>query len=443
MYMISVPNLRPLLSGNKYIALILAALFVGCSPATKLQKDKQAEVITKSDPIKQEGQKPPSVKDTTAVIPEVKTDVPTAKDGDKDIQPVKKFNHFDLAVVLPFNPNENNERFLQYYGGMKLAADELQLEGYDLTVKVYNAKDANLLASLQAEPTQLIFAPSEEQTLKQILDWGKANNISVVSPFFSLSSVENAPQYVQLKPSLRSHFASMVKHAIQRFPLDDIVLVGRNTKNDKAWFKFFQSTASELLENQAVQPIQEYFVLDDSLTTGSHVFTDLINSGKKVFIFPNYSYKDELYLYNAMRRLLAEKGTNMVTVYGMPILKDSEKMGFDFFSGLNLHVPASRYVDETREEVKSFDRKFFDRYGALPEGDAYEGFDHFLFIGRHLSQYGQDFPQYLSTDNGQYLQARFDVRAVHTEGSSTEIDFFENKYLEILYFDGTRFIQAY
>ncbi len=273
------------MSGNKYIAIILAALFVGCSPATKLQKDKQAEVITKSDPIKQEGQKPPSVKDTTAVIPEVKTDVPTAKDGDKDIQPVKKFNHFDLAVVLPFNPNENNERFLQYYGGMKLAADELQLEGYDLTVKVYNAEDANLLASLQAEPTQLIFAPSEEQTLKQILDWGKANNISVVSPFFSLSSVENAPQYVQLKPSLRSHFASMVKHAIQRFPLDDIVLVGRNTKNDKAWFKFFQSTASELLENQAVQPIQEYFVLDDSLTTGSHVFTDLINSGKKALSF--------------------------------------------------------------------------------------------------------------------------------------------------------------
>ena len=81
--------------------------------------------------------------------------------------------------------------------------------------------------------------------------------------------------------------------------------------------------------------------------------------GKKVFIFPNYSYKDELYLYNAMRRLLAERGIHEITVYGMPILKDSEKMGFDFFSGLHIHVPASRYIDNSREEVKSFDRKFF------------------------------------------------------------------------------------
>lgn len=442
--MISAPNHLLPLSGNKIFWIVVTLWIIGCSPAAKLQKDKTTVVIGENKEIEKQADPKPKTSQDTLIATETKPKEEVfEKDGKQIDNPVKKYNHFDLAVVLPFNDNESNERFLQYYGGMKLAADELQMEGYDLNVKVYSAEEANLMEKLKAEGQQLIFAPSEENTLKQILEYGKSQNIPVVSPFFSLSSVEHAPNYIQLKPSLRSHFVSIIKHALQLHPVEDIVLVGRNTKNDKAWFKFFQTTAAELNDGEGVKAITEFFVLDDSLATGVNVFGDLMQQGKKVFVFPNYSYKDELYLYNAMRRLLAERGMHEVTVYGMPILKDSEKMGFDFFSGLHIHVPASRYIDNTREEVKSFDRKFFDRYGALPEGDAYEGFDHFLFIARHLSQYGADFARYLSTDSGQYLQAKFDVRGVKSEGSTAEIDYFENKHLEILYFNGTRFVQAF
>lgn len=442
--MISAPNHRLPLSGNKIYWIFITLWIIGCSPASKLQKDKTAVVVEENKEIgKQPDVKPKTPQDTVIAEEAKPKEEVLEKEGKQLENPVKKYSHFDLAVVLPFNDNESNERFLQYYGGMKLAADELQMEGYDLTVQVYSAEEANLIDKLQAVSHQLIFAPSEENTLKQILEYGKSHNIPVVSPFYSLSSVENAPNYVQLKPSLRSHFVSIIKHALQLHAVDDIVLVGRNTKNDKAWFKFFQTTAAEINGEGEVKPIKEFFVLDDSLATGINVFGDLMQQGKKVFIFPNYSYKDELYLYNAMRRLLAERGMHEITVYGMPILKDSEKMGFDFFSGLHIHVPASRYIDNSREEIKSFDRKFFDRYGALPEGDAYEGFDHFLFIARHLSQYGADFARYLSTDNGQYLQAKFDVRGVKSEGSSAEIDYFENKHLDILFFNGTRFVQAF
>ncbi|MFN8318569.1 MAG: hypothetical protein U0V54_04005 [Saprospiraceae bacterium] len=442
--MISAPNHRLPLSGNKIYWIFITLWIIGCTPATKLQKDKTTVVVGENKEIQDQPETKPKTSQDTISTPESKPKEEVFEKEGKQIEnPVKKYSHFDLAVVLPFNDNESNERFLQYYGGMKLAADELQMEGYDLTVKVYSADEANLMNQLQTDGQQLIFAPSEETTLKQILEYGKSQNIPVVSPFFSLSTVENAPNYVQLKPSLRSHFVSIIKHALQQHSVEDIVLVGRNTKNDKAWFKFFQATAAEIGGGEGVKAIKEFFVLDDSLATGINVFGELMLQGKKVFIFPNYSYKDELYLYNAMRRLLAERGIHEITVYGMPILKDSEKMGFDFFSGLHIHVPASRYIDNSREEVKSFDRKFFDRYGALPEGDAYEGFDHFLFIARHLSQYGADFARYLSTDSGQYLQAKFDVRGVKSEGSPAEIDYFENKHLDILYFNGSRFVQAF
>ncbi|MBK8113009.1 MAG: hypothetical protein IPK46_23275 [Saprospiraceae bacterium] len=433
------------MSGNKLWLWAFLLFIVACSPAAKLTKTEvkklpENQEVTKADSLatkKAEESADPSKNkmEEIEVIGEKKADsLPT---------PAKQYSHYDVAVVLPFSETAGNERFLQYYGGMKLAAEELALEGHDFTIRVYNAEESGVLDQLEQDNSKLIFAPSDEHLLKKMVDLGKSKNATVISPFFSLSTVENAPSFIQLKPSLKSHFSSITTHVLSNYNANEVVLVGRNTKADKAWFKYFQATAAEISGQPLEKIFSEYWVLDDSLSLGSRVFYDLIESGKNVFIFPNYSYKDELYLYNAMRRLLAEKGSYPVTVYGMPIIKDSEKMGFDFFSGLNVHVPASRYVVEFREEVKSFDRKFFDHFGALPETDAYEGFDHMLFIGRHLSEYGESFAPYLSTDTGQYLHSKFDVRAAHTEGSASEIDYFENKYLEILRFDGTRFVKAY
>jgi hypothetical protein len=433
------------LSGNKLWVWALLLFVVACSPATKLTKTEVKQLPEKKEVTKADSLAIENAEQTTdpSKTKKDESEVIGEKKADNIVVPAKKYNHYDVAVVLPFSESPGNDRFLQYYGGMKLAAEELAMEGHDFTIRVYNAEESGVLDQLAQDESKLIFAPSDENLLKQMVDLGRSKNATVISPFFSLSSIENAPSFIQLKPSLKSHFSSITSHVLSHYNANEVVLVGRNTKADKAWFKYFQSTAAEI-SGQPLEPIfTEYWVLDDSLSLGSRVFYDLIESGKKVFIFPNYSYKDELHLYNAMRRLLAEKGSYQVTVYGMPILKDSEKMGFDFFSGLNIHVPASRYVEELREEVKSFDRKFFDHYGALPETDAYEGFDHMLFIGRHLSEYGERFAPYLSTDSGQYLHSKFDVRAAHTEGSSSEIDYFENKYLEMLRFDGSRFVKAY
>ena len=408
MFTILVPNHRLPLNGNKLWVWALLLFVIACSPATKLTKTEVKQLPEKKEVTKADSLAIENAEQTTdpSKTKKDESEVIGEKKADNIAVPAKKYSHYDVAVVLPFSESPGNDRFLQYYPEI-LAGDLV------------------------------------ENLLKQMVDLGRSKNATVISPFFSLSSIENAPSFIQLKPSLKSHFSSITSHVLSHYNANEVVLVGRNTKADKAWFKYFQSTAAEI-SGQPLEPIfTEYWVLDDSLSLGSRVFYDLIESGKKVFIFPNYSYKDELHLYNAMRRLLAEKGSYQVTVYGMPILKDSEKMGFDFFSGLNIHVPASRYVEELREEVKSFDRKFFDHYGALPETDAYEGFDHMLFIGRHLSEYGERFAPYLSTDSGQYLHSKFDVRAAHTEGSSSEIDYFENKYLEMLRFDGSRFVKAY
>lgn len=438
--MISAPN-RPLpLNGNKLFLFLVIAILCNCSSPSKLKSNEP--VIVKADV---------TIKKDTVIVPtamvadsaELKLKQQVPAESEAVVKKEKLSQTYKVGIVLPFTEQAADDRYLQYYGGMKLAAQQLEEEGFHVVVKVYNAADKDVISKLSSEPLQLIFAPSDEALLKSVVELGKSKGITVVSPFFSLSSVENTPGYIQLKPSLRSHFSALLKHALDHYPLDQISLIGRNTKNDKAWFKYFQSNAAEYFPSSETNVLNEYFISDDSLATGSFVYGPLMQQGKSVFIFPNYSYKDELYLYNAMRRLLAEKGELDVIVYGMPILKDSEKMGFDFYRNLNIHLPASRYVESFREEVKNFDRKFFDSYGALPEEDAYEGFDHMLFLCRNLCLYGSEMTKYMSSDSSQYLQAKFDIRPAHTEGSPAEIDYFENKHLEILRFDGHRFVKAF
>jgi hypothetical protein len=218
--------------------------------------------------------------------------------------------------------------------------------------------------------------------------------------------------------------------------------VVRDTKTDRSWLKYFQAAAKSAYNLTEEKPFTEYFIKEDSVNQGSNVFGPMLNKGKRVFVFPNYSYKDEMYLYGAMRRLQAEKAGRHVNVYGMSILKDSEKMTFDYFQQLNIRIPTSKYVDSESEEVKAFDAKFYDKFGALPDIDAYEGCDNLLFIGRNISKYGRNFQYNLNEDRGYYLQTSFDIQPFKGEESVNSLDYFENKHLDILEFNGLKFVLA-
>jgi Receptor family ligand binding region len=431
---------------NKYFfQIIISALFLvlySCTPTKKIVTKDDAQIVKADEKQKKDEVDVKVWKDTlTDKIPPKDEVIKKGKDSsDKSDERNKQI--YNIALVIPFSSTESDVRFLQYYAGAKVAAETLEAEGINLEVNVVDANDKTALANLDVKNTHLIFAPNDEAQLKSLIEVGKANQVPVVSPFFSLSSVENNPYYIQLKPSLKSHFSAMVKHMVENFSNKDVVLVVRDTKTDRSWLKYFQAAAKSAYNLPEEKPFTEYFIKEDSVNQGSNVFGPMLNKGKRVFVFPNYSYKDEMYLYGAMRRLHAEKASRTVNVYGMPILKDSEKMTFDYFQQLHVRIPTSKYVDSESEAVKAFDVKFYDKFGALPDMDAYEGCDNLLFIGRNISKYGRNFQYNLNEDRGYYLQTSFDIQPFKGEESVNDLDYFENKHLDILEFNGLKFVLA-
>ncbi len=427
----------------QHFIFVVIMILASCTPSKKIIQDKDTQVVKADDKKDVEvGKWNDKTNDTN---PPIKDEGTKKGNETNDVNKTDAINPkqlYRIAMVIPFSASESDQRFLQYYAGAKIAAEALESEGINLEIDVIDANDKVALSNIDMSHTNLIFAPNDETQLKSLIEVGKNNKIPVVSPFFSLSSVENNPFYIQMKPSLRSHFAAMVDHIATHFISKDVVIVSRDTKNDKSWLKYFQTYAKTVFGSTEENVFAELSVKEDSINNGVNVFGPMLAKGKKVFIFPNYSYKDELYLYGAMRRLHAEKAGREVNVYGMSILKDSEKMTFDYFAQLNVRIPTSKFVDTEKEEVKSFDSKFYDKFGALPDNDSYEGCDNLLFIGRNMSRYGPNFQYNLKDDKNYYLQTAFDIQPYKNEESTNQLDYFENKHLDILEFNGLKFVLA-
>lgn len=443
--MISVPSPRLLLSGSKFFTLFLLFIVFSCSPSKRAVKKDDVQVVKSGEDGKPKDKN--DVPSTTKVdtlqwrkdnnLPPI-----TEKKGDEiGMEEDLMKESYIVSMFIPFKArdhDQDDDRFSQYYAGIKLGAAQLENEGISLTINAFDSDESKTPVSLVPEETDIIVGPYEEAGLKAMIEYGKEKQIPVISPWYSLSKVEQNPYYVQLRPTLKDHFNAMVNHISKNFKASEVVLVGRNNKNDQAWFKFFQVAGQKYYNTQAPKIFVEHFVLDDSLALGQWVFGDLLDKGKKVFIIPNHSFKDESYIYSVLRRLNAEKHGQKIVVYGMPIMIDSDRIDFDYYNSLNMRVVVSEFVDDKDSKVASFGRKFFDEYGTLPENDAFEAYDMILFIGRNLKNHGRKFQFRFQKDSEEYLQTSFDIMPFKKEDSDT-IEFYENKHLSIIGFSQGRF----
>jgi len=360
----------------------------------------------------------------------------------------------NIALIIPFNTEEDkinpsgNLRFLQYYSGVKLAGRKLETEGIKLNIDVFDSDNSSFLNQLSKKYEAIIgpYASANAETskanLQTVINFGKDNKIPVVSPWYSNSKItENNPYYMQLKPSIKEHLVKMVEHVSSNFKPSEVVIVGRNLDIDGKWFDYLQELASAFNPSQGKLPYTEKKVEETDLSGKVAVFKDLIAQGKKVFIFPNYSFSDEKYLSSVLTKLMQEKVGKDIIVYGMPVILDSDKIGFQFYSALQMMLVVTDFYDKDDLLSMDFTRSFFEMFKTIPGKDAMEGYDTMLFLGRAISKHGRSFLPNKSIESGDYLQTSYKIQAVYPEGNDAfkRIDFYENKHLDIIEFSGGKF----
>lgn len=451
--MISVRNRRQLLSGNKYVYLLLLSLVVSaCSTTERLPRrtkkkqdktNKRIEIEPKLD---------------TIVWTEVDEDEkPPITDGDSK----RKLNLLDdyvVDVLFPFDLSElakeeltdSDNRYLQYYAGMLMAIDILDKQGKKMTINIKDIGDRKAdvkrsVSRLVSKNSNVIVAPFHKEQVKAVADYGKRKQIPVVSPWLVSSTVtKENPYYIKLMPDITEYYFAIMEDISRRFNKNQLVLIG--DKGDRNKLDYLQELASTLFTDlEEGEKVQEFIVNTDSLANGVTAFDNIFNRRDTlVVLIPNYSGSDESFLYGCVRRLSVEKGDTPVVVYGMPILLNSDRMEYDYFYGLNMCVARSKFVDKYDNRVKAFERDFIARFGSIATEDAYEGYDMMMFLGESLWKYGTSFQYHLDRKSTYYLQSAFDIQKKHPKSALEsekfdEIDYFVNKQVDIIRFKDNKF----
>lgn len=369
---------------------------------------------------------------------------------------------YNVAIMIPFNSDKVNTLeggihssslpTLHFYEGAKLALDELSNEGANLNVTVMDTKRSetettSILNRSELLNAHMIIGPYSSKPLEQVAEFAKENEKTLVSPMNTSGKITSEnPFYLQANPSLQSHCEAIMKHALNQYSADQIVLVVRDKAAEVNRLKYFQDT-HKLISGSDAEPLKEYRI--DPVVAQEFGELELLpyikSNQTSVFIVPSYS--NETFVSNLMRQVEIAKGKNDVVMYGMPRWMEFDRISLDYFENLKLHVSSANFVNKDDIKIKEFIKKFYERYGTLPEEDAFKGYDLTLYTGRQLMKNGMYFKDVIDTEGEQMLSTKFEFeRLVTPENAANErfdiINYIENKYVNILKFEDYHFQKA-
>jgi len=497
-----VPNLRQPLSGNNWQWIVLSLFFFSsCELFRPVQSGAQAPTPQRTKPTEREldpiqGRRVYDPQTGTYVIIEnapaekmdtvVWRDVPvnqkqiitsSAEAVAEDTRPVnrptplgtdnrtqsQKFSSYNVAVVLPFLTDrfaasgsglpQNSDWALNFYGGMKLALEQLERERVSLNVSVIDDRAAEaytsqlLRTNADLKNAHLIIGPYRRETARLIADFADQNDKTMVSPYTASDSVAvNNPNYIQINPTLRTHCEAITRHARRYYRPEQIVLVCRSREVER--LQFFQEENARIAAGRNVRRFREYVVPESQEVNNSQLLS-LLQTDTTVFLVPSWS--PETFINSFLRKLdLAKRNSQYVVVYGMPQWMEYETVDYDIYERLNVHVSSSAFLDPLATDVQIFRRRFFERYGSIPKEEAYLGYDVAMFSGRMLRDHGTKFQYYLEQQKTpqDMLITRYDFERVVNltpnlvNPENLPVQRFENKYVNILQFQDYRFKPA-
>ncbi len=467
--MTSVLSHRLLSNGNRILIFSFLIIFSvsSCKNIRKTEKYQETEpavvVGPKTDPTIVDTVKwdtkpsdyPPITDKPVVKPPKPRPPVtpPKPNEPDKPDEPTEILqNSYNVAIMAPFYTNKETYgqiksktaiKSLEFYAGAKIALDVLSKEGVNLNIHTYDTQGStSITTSIMNRPDffgmNLAIGPMKTETLKTAAALVKGRKTLLVSPWNPKTSITSSnPNYIQVNPSLESHCQALMRHARKNFSSHKIVLACRKDTKENNNFKYFQDENKVISRSTAAPKIPELIAeYGDDIP-----IQEFLQPDTTVFIIASW---DEKFVSNLLRKIYSEKGHRHVVVYGMPQWIDFERIGYEYYERLNVHISNSNFMDLDDVDVQNFRRDYFNNVGAVPTKDAILGYDIMLYFGRLLKERGTNLNKFLDRENEKGLHTDFNFRGVFKAGTEdfSKAEWFENDYLNILEYKDFKFQRA-
>ncbi len=339
---------------------------------------------------------------------------------------------YAVSVLLPFAVSsleptpgrKRNQIILDFYEGLKLAADTLNAQGHNISLRAYDTernvdKVKRLLETEELKNTDVIVGPLFPDENKVVQAFSGSNRINVFHPFSNNTEINGDNPYGFLfQPS-----AEILGKKAADFVTD-------NTKGKKQTMIFYgtgkkdsvlaanyeaQARAKGLrvLRSEKIANNKETRRISDILSTPTEFdefkypsqFTLPKDSIQSVFV----ASEDPL-IYTKVVGAVEMRGDS-VLVIGSENWLDDNAIDLEKYQSLGIVLAAPNFCSFKKTDYKIFQRRFIQEHSRLPGNIARMGYEFMLFIGNQLKSNGVYFQEALT--HGVlpgYLSEGFDYR---------------------------------
>jgi|GEM_PF-6801876 len=386
--MILVPNRRLRLNGNSLLLLLALLLFSQCNPTkgvTKRNPDTNNPRVDTSPDVDTVTWKDPLDPEVLEIEPDL--DLEVIQIGDLDPN--------RLGIVLPLNASSisfyNNQissrddAMIQYYAGVKLALRKLESQGREMEVIIKDSEDSadnidEIAAEFGRRGVSYIFGGKGRKAVESLANYAKENGMIYTSGWQVNSSfIGENENYVQFNPGFQAHALTILRHALQEFKPEQIILFGSEreaSRIDEINRLYMEMTnVNNKLETLIVGDMNELELLEMKEWKLIGQDGKRRMSTNKVFIVPvtrNYNL-----IHDFFRFLDFNEMHERSIVYGMTDWNDDK-----LYSHLNNYDVrlTSFFNPATAQEYDNFMEQFFNMTGTIPNEKAYEGYNHLLLM---------------------------------------------------------------
>lgn len=330
---------------------------------------------------------------------------------------VKK-ERYAVSVVMPFMVNtleptparKRNQIVLDFYEGMKAAADTLRTQGTDISLRAYDTernlgKMKNLLNSDELRSTDLVVGPFFQEETGPLLDFSLQNKVNVINPFANnLELTINNPFSYLFQPSTETLGRESGEFLASYAGKKNCLVISGTTARDSALADAFIKAASAnglTIVGSKSFPRENVREILPLLTTATE-FDDFKNpiefTLKKDSLGSIFVASDDPLIYAKVISAIETRGDRIV-VLGSESWLENTIVDFEKYQTLPIVLAAPNFILQADPDFSLFVNRYIKRHGRVPSDHAALGYEIMMFAGKLLKEHGVYFQDALNKQN--------------------------------------------
>lgn len=340
--------------------------------------------------------------------------------------------YYNVAVLFPyrlpdFAPGKrlSNQYAYDYYEGLQIAKQQLKAEGILINVQAYdvgNEEDPvmDMLNNVYFRQSDLILGPLYTNTFNLVSTFANEHGIPLINPLATDGTLLESGELVYLAhPSIQQQTSEVLRLVKSREKQPKAAIYYGRTSKDSAM--------AVLYRDQVLKAGGKIVEMKELPGTGPEMNARISTfEGEK----PNHIafFSNESKAGQALMSVLSGRNLGSIPVVAVA-------NSFDFYKsrptgyGPNLYLIEPDFVNQSKENLRDFQKKYYDETNTLPSVYSYQGYDQMLFFGRMLAKHQDKFKDGVSIRkyDEDYLLSGFDF----TRSQDNAIPF-------LLKFEGSR-----